>query len=85
VGYGALVLAPLAFAWRIRGPLPWLARWSALIGGVGLALFANYLLGLVDQAPGLQQRVFNTVADAWYVLVAVWLLRRDVAARGPQV
>lgn len=85
VGYGALVLAPLAFAWRIRRPLPWLARWSALIGGVGLALFVVYLLGLVDQAPGLQQRVFNTVADAWYVLVAVWLLRRDVAGRPPQV
>jgi hypothetical protein len=25
--------------------------------------------------------VFNTVADAWYVLVAVWLLRRPTVDR----
>jgi len=29
----------------------------------------------------LVQRVFNTLADAWYVLAAVWLLRRDRRAR----
>jgi hypothetical protein len=81
VGYGALVLAPLAFAWRIRRALPGLARWSAIIGGAGLTLFAVAVLGLVEAAPGLQQRLFNTVADAWYVLVAVWVLRRDAAAR----
>ena len=81
VGYGALVLAPLAFAWRLRARLPRLARWSSVIGASGLALFVVYLLGAVEQAPGLQQRVFNTVADAWYVLVAVWLLRRDAVAR----
>ena len=76
VGYGALVLAPLAFAWRLRQALPRLAWWSATIGGTGLVLFGVYVLGLVDAMPGLQQRVFNTIADAWYVLVAVWLLRR---------
>jgi drug/metabolite transporter (DMT)-like permease len=82
VGYTALVLAPLAFAWRIRRDLPGLARWSAIIGGTGLALFGVYAFGLVDNVPGLQQRVFNTLADAWYVLVAVWVLHRDRRARG---
>ena len=81
VGYTALVLAPLAFAWRLRWALPALARWSAVIGGTGLVLFAVYVLGLVEAVPGLQQRVFNTVADAWYVLVAVWLLRRPTVDR----
>jgi hypothetical protein len=84
VGYSALVLAPLAFGWRIRRTLPVLSRWSVIIGGVGAALFGIYVLGLVEAAPGLQQRVFNTVADAWYVLVAVWILRRDSAARAGQ-
>jgi hypothetical protein len=86
VGYGALVLAPVAFAWRLRWARPALARWSVIIGGTGLVLFAVYALGLVDAVPGLQQRVFNTIADAWYVLVAVWVLRRDAEARrGPVV
>lgn len=76
-GYAALVLAPLAFGWRVRAATPRLARWSVLLGGTGLVLFASYALGIVDAAPGLQQRVFNTVADAWYVLVVLWLLRSE--------
>jgi hypothetical protein len=83
VGYGALVLAPLAFGWRIRRALPGLARWSAVIGGAGLTLFVVYVLGLLEGVPGVQQRLFNTVADGWYVLVAVWVLRRDALAAGP--
>jgi hypothetical protein len=77
VGYTALVLAPLAVGWRVRDVEPRLASWSAAIGGLGLLLFVGYVLGVVDAAAGLQQRVFNTIADAWYVLVAVWVLRRD--------
>jgi hypothetical membrane protein len=76
-GYLALVLAPLAFSWRLREAAPRLAAWSAGIGGASLLLFTLYALGVVDTAPGLQQRLFNTLADAWYVLVVVWLLRRD--------
>jgi hypothetical protein len=76
LGYGALASAPLAFAWRLRGPAPDLARWSAILGGVSVALFAVHLTGAVPAATGLQQRVFNTVADAWYVLIAVQLLRQ---------
>lgn len=76
-GYTALVLAPLAFAWRVREQEPGLARWSVLIGGSAGLLFLVHVLGLVPGAPGLIQRVFNTAADAWYVLAAVWLLRRD--------
>jgi hypothetical protein len=82
VGYGALVLAPLAFAWRLRSDERTLAVWSALIGGVALALFLAYLGGAFGGAPGTAQRVFNTLADAWYVLIAVWLLRRDRTSSG---
>jgi hypothetical protein len=76
LGYGALASAPLAFAWRLRDAEPVLARWSAVIGGASVALFAVHVSGVVPAATGLQQRVFNTTADLWYVLVAVWLLRR---------
>jgi hypothetical protein len=79
-GYTALVLAPLAFAWRVRREAPHLAVWSALIGGASVALFALYVFGTIRAAPGLQQRVFNTTADAWYVLVAIWALRRGSRA-----
>lgn len=80
-GYAALVLAPLAFAWRVRAGAPRLAGWSLVIGGASLVLFVVYLLGAVGPAPGLQQRTFNTLADGWYVLVVVWILRRDAVAR----
>jgi hypothetical protein len=87
-GYTALVLAPLAFAWRLRHAVPALARASWGIGGVGLALFLAYVVGAVEAVPGLQQRIFNTVADGWYVLVAVWVLvagrRVDAPARDRQ-
>ena len=80
-GYTALVLAPLAFAWRLRRAEPRLAAWSLAIGGGAALLFGLYAAGAVAASPGLQQRVFNTLADAWYVLVAVWVLRRDAVAR----
>jgi hypothetical protein len=79
-GYTALVLAPLAFAWRLRHQEAQLAAWSLALGGGAALLFGVYVAGLVTAAPGLQQRVFNTLAGAWYVLVAVWVLRRDAAA-----
>jgi hypothetical protein len=80
-GYTALVLAPLAFAWRLRRAEPRLAAWSLALGGGAALLFGLYVAGLVTAAPGLQQRVFNTLADAWYVLIALWVLRRDAAER----
>jgi hypothetical protein len=75
IGYGALASAPLAFAWRLRRDAPRLARWSAIIGAVSVALFAIHVGGLVPAATGLQQRIFNTIADAWYVLIVVAVLR----------
>lgn len=87
LGYGALASAPLAFAWRLRGAEPVLARWSAVVGGASVVLFAVHVSGLVPAATGLQQRLFNTIADLWYVLVAVWLLRRGAdrtADAGPR-
>lgn len=80
-GYTALVAAPLAFAWRLRHAEPRLAAWSVAIGGTAALLFGAYVIGATSTAPGVQQRVFNTLADAWYVVIAIWLLRRDAAAR----
>jgi hypothetical protein len=79
-GYTALVLAPLAFAWRVRVHEPRLARWSVVIGGSAAVLFVAHVVGLLPGAPGLLQRTFNTLADAWYVFVAVWLLRQHPRA-----
>lgn len=81
VGYTALVLAPVAFGWRLRQAEPRLAAWSLSLGGAAALLFGAYAFGIVSAVPGLQQRTFNTLADAWYVLIAVWLLRRDAATR----
>jgi len=75
VGYLALVTAPLAFGWRLHRVLPWVARWSWLLGGVAVTGLAVRYLGLATALPGLQQRLFNTVADLWYLGIAVWLLR----------
>jgi hypothetical protein len=75
-GYASLVLAPLAFAWRLRRAAPRLAAWSFALGAVAGAGFVVRYLGVVPAWPGAQQRLFNTVADAWYLLVAVRLLRR---------
>jgi hypothetical protein len=76
-GYGALASAPLAFAWRLRRDAPTLARWSAIIGAVSVASFAVHVSGLVTAATGLQQRAFNTIADAWYVLIVLAVLRNQ--------
>jgi len=80
-GYTALVLAPLAFAWRLRRVEPSLAWWSLVIGAAAALLFGDYVVGPAAVAPGLQQRAFNTLADAWYVLISLWALRRDAAFR----
>jgi hypothetical protein len=86
IGYVSLVLAPLAFAHRLRTEAPRLAAWSAAIGGSALALFALRYSGVVPRWPGAQQRLFNTVADAWYLIAAGWMLRavrvRSASRRG---
>lgn len=81
-GYLGLVLAPLAFAWRLRHT-SWrdLALAGLVLGGVATVGFVVRNLG-VDVLAGLQQRIFNTLADAWYVLAAALVLRRGQAARG---
>lgn len=75
VGYGLLVLGPLLVGWRIRTTLPTLAGWSFVLGGAAATVFAANQAGLLGLGPGAAQRVFNTTADAWYVVAAVWLLR----------
>lgn len=74
VGYGGLATAPLAVAWRVRDGDPVLARWSWLIGGASAVLLVSFTAGLLPLPSGLHQRVFNTVADAWYLLVAARIL-----------
>ena len=75
-GYVGLLTAPLAFAWRLRATA-WrdLAVAGLVLGGTATLGFVVRNLG-VDAVGGLQQRVFNTLADAWYVLVALAVLRR---------
>lgn len=80
-GYVALMLAPLAIAWRVRAHLPGLAAAGWLLGGGALALFLARTAGFAPSASGLQQRIFNTVADAWYVVAAVVVVRRQRARR----
>lgn len=83
-GYVALCLAPLFTAPRLRAEAPALAAWSVVFGVVALLGFAVRTLGVDDASSGLQQRLFNTVADGWFVLVAVWLLTRGRRRRSPE-
>lgn len=79
-GYVGLILAPLAFARRL-----WDTSWRDL-AVAGLVLGGAATLGFVVRhlvdvpLGGLQQRIFNTLADAWYVLAAAIVLRRGQAA-----
>lgn len=75
-GYAGLVAAPLFFALRLRGHDDRLAAVSLVLGAVASAGFVLRALGVADATSGIQQRVFNTAADAWYVVAAVAVLRR---------
>lgn len=71
-GYACLIAAPMAFAVRVRDHRPRLARASLAIGLVAGALFLGSTV--IDTGfHGLVQRTYNTLADAWYVVVAVAL------------
>ncbi len=75
-GYLALILTPLLAARRVRTFAPTFATASVVLGGIALLGFVlRYVLGVGDEFGGLQQRILNTTADAWYVLAAVWLVR----------
>lgn len=77
IGYLALIVAPIAYGVRLRVAMPGFATASLLLGGIALVGFALRYAGVVDlPLAGLQQRVLNTVADAWYVLAAVVGVRR---------
>lgn len=76
-GYVGLVTAPIAFWWRLRDTrYRDLAIAGLVLGGTATLGFLVRNLG-VDVLGGLQQRVFNTLADAWYVLAAVLVLQRS--------
>ncbi len=75
-GYVGLVLAPLVFGLRLRGTdARRLAIAGIALGGLATAGFVLRNVG-VDAFGGLQQRVFNTAADLWFLLAAVEGLRR---------
>jgi len=78
-GYLTLLATPVLVAVRVRSHTPVFAWWSLLLGGLALLGFAARNLGL-EVLPGLQQRAFNTIADAWYVVAGVVLI---VRARQP--
>ncbi|GGI05778.1 DUF998 domain-containing protein [Egicoccus halophilus] len=83
LGYGLLVLGPLLIGWRVRPSLPRLAAWSWVLGGAAATLFVADQTWLIGWGSGVAQRVFNTVADVWYVFAGVWLLRgRHLGGRG---
>lgn len=89
-GYVGLVTAPLAWAWRLRGTDEGrLAVLGVVLGGLATVGFVTRNLLGVDAFGGLQQRVFNTAADAWFVVAAVRGLVRqadgtDVSRRPPR-
>jgi hypothetical protein len=74
-GYLLLIVAPLLFVPRLRGLDDRLACWSLVLGGLALVGFLVRNL-VLDSYGGLQQRVFNTTVDVWYVLAGVSVLRR---------
>lgn len=71
VGYMGLTTAPLAFAVRLRHDRPTFATVSAALGAIAVLGFSLRYLGQGLALPGLQQRIFNTVADLWYVAAAL--------------
>lgn len=76
IGYLTLITAPVAFAVRMRHDRPRFAALSAVMGGLAIVGFTLRYGGVIDALPGLQQRIFNTIADLWYVAAAVAIVRR---------
>ena len=71
-GYVGLVLAPLAWAWRLRDTDEGLlVLLGLLLGGLATVGFVTRNVVGLDALGGLQQRVFNTAADLWFVAAAV--------------
>lgn len=75
-GYLALAVAPLLFAYRLRAHDPGVARTSLVFGVAAVVGFGAYVLGLGGELGGAVQRVFNTTADLWLLVMAVIALRR---------
>lgn len=82
VGYAALVLAPLLLAAAVWSRHRRFAQLSLALGGAAAVGLVARTLGLAPEFSGLQQRIFNTLADLWYVVAAVWLLRHSPRRRG---
>ena len=74
VGYVAMAVSPLlgAVALRRRG----LGRAAALSATVGVVSAGALVASVTTEFGGGFQRLGLTVVDAWYVAVAVWVLRR---------
>lgn len=76
-GYVALIATPLLVARRVGDHDPVLARVSLVLGLVAAAGFVVGATAQLQDVGGWIQRGYNTVADAWYVVVGVWLTRRS--------
>ncbi len=74
LGYIALIATPLVVAWRVRTHDPVLARLSWAFGLTAAVVFTLGLTATFDSG-GLVQRTYNTIADAWYVVAGLWILR----------
>jgi len=75
-GYLTLIATPLLVARRVRDHDPALARLSLVLGLVAAVGFVVGATAQLQDVGGWIQRGYNTVADAWYVVVGVWLARR---------
>lgn len=82
VGYTALVLAPLLLAAAVWSRHRRFALVSLALGGAAAIGLVARTLGLAPEYSGLQQRIFNTLADLWYVAAALWLLRHSPRRTG---
>ncbi len=76
-GYLGLMAAPLLTGVlllrtrRGRG----FAVWSIVAGGLGTVLMLAWAMGLFGAAGGAGQRIFNTLADVWWLTAGVAILR----------
>lgn len=84
VAYLGLILAPLATARQLRrvDALRGLRRVCLMLGLLTFAGVTAWVAGVAGEAGGALQRVATTTGDAWYVVVAVAILRAGGTPEG---
>lgn len=77
-GYLALMATPLltgCVLWTAGGAWQIFARWSVAAGAVGAVLMLLWALEVFGTAGGAAQRIFNTLADVWWLSAGLVVLR----------